>query len=124
MNFIYSILKNPTSKSRKIVIAFLLFILWFALTVWYIIIFDESVLVLSYNHGEENFTSIAYDRLLEGEKLAGEFVAQDENLGIVALRFEKLPRIPWDQEDKLIFRIKEAGADTWYYTGEYMSGLT
>jgi len=119
-----SLLSNPSSDLRKIAIGISLFFLWVGLTLWYIVIFDQSALVLSYNHGEANFTSITHERLLEGEKLKGEFVGEDDNLGIVSVRFEKLPRIPYHQEDRLVFRIKEKGAEEWYYENVYMSGLT
>ncbi len=105
-------------------IPLILFGLWFALTFWYIVIFDKSFTVLSYNHSEENFSDITHQRLLEDEKLSGEFTARENNLGIVAMRFRSFQRIPYDQEDLLVFRLKEKGDNDWYYEGEYMSGLT
>lgn len=110
-------------KNNKIIAILFLFLVWLGLTVWYIIIFDESVLVLSYGHSKESFVSRP-EKLLENTKISGSFVAQDENLGIVSLRFEKRRRIPYLQEDIMVFRIKEKNSPTWYYENEYRSGLT
>lgn len=109
---------------RFILIPFVLFCVWVALTFWYIVIFDQSALVLSYNHPTSDFTQITYNRLLKGQKLAGEFVAKDNNLGIVAIRFKSFERIPYNQEDTLIFRLKQKGQKGWYYQNQYRSGLT
>lgn len=126
MNFIN--FKNLINLKRKWIrfglIPALLLGLWFVLTFWYIIMFDQSVLVISYNHSADNFTSITHNRLLKGQKLAGEFVAKDNNLGIVALRFKSFQRIPYKDEDILVFRLKEKGARSWYYQNQYRSGLT
>lgn len=121
MNF-KKIMKNKWFKWG--ILPFLLFVLWFLLTCWYIIIFDQSLLVISYNHPTSSFTSITHDKLLKGEKLAGEFTAKDNNLGIVALRFKSFQRVPYKDEDSLRFRIKEKGASTWYYQNTYRSGFT
>ena len=103
---------------------FFLLVLWFALTFWYIVIFDQAVLVLSYNYSPSNFTEITHERLLKGQKLSGEFVARDNNLGIVALRFKSFQRIPYAQEDSLLFKFKEKGQKDWYYQNTYRSGFT
>lgn len=98
--------------------------IWFILTFAYIVMFDQSVLVISYNHSADNFTSSTHNRLLKGQKLAGEFIAKEDNLGIVAMRFKSFQRIPFKDEDMLVFRLKEKGQKNWYYQNKYRSGLT
>lgn len=98
--------------------------IWFVLTFAYIVMFDQSALVISYNHSADSFTSITHNRLLKGQKLAGEFIAKEDNLGIVAMRFKSFQRIPFKDEDMLVFRLKEKGQRDWYYQNEYRSGLT
>lgn len=108
---------------KWVVVPCVLLILWIALTFYYIIKVDQSFLVLSYNHGVESFSTISHDRLLKGQKLTGEFVAQENNLGIVALRFKSFQRIPYRYEDAMVFRIKEKNQKNWYYENNYRSGF-
>ncbi len=106
------------------VMPLLLLGIWLMLTFLYILYYDESATVVSYNHNKENFTQIPEGKLLKGQKITGEFTAQDNNLGILAIRFKQQQRIPWKEEDLLTFRIKEKGAKEWYYQNNYYSGLT
>ena len=99
----------------------LLFFLWLFLTFWYIIIFDQSVLVISYGHGKDSFAKFTNHKILRGELVSGQFVAIDDNLGIVALRFQSSQRVPYEQEDSLLFRLKEKGTSQWYYENTYRS---
>lgn len=117
---------NTIWRSKWVIwglIPILLLGLWFAMTFWYIVKFDQSFLVLSYNHNKESFTQLTHDRLVKGEKLVGEFTAHEDNLGIVALRFKSFQRIPYKNEDTLVFRIKEKGQKDWYYVNQYRSGF-
>ncbi len=109
---------------KKIIFGVLLFFVWILLTAWYVVIYDQSFFITFQAHQEENFIDLSHDRLLKGEKISGEFKAERDNLGIVSLRFKKFLRIPYDQEDTLIFRIKEKDSSQWYYENEYRSGLT
>jgi hypothetical protein len=97
---------------------------WAILTLVTIINYDKSFLVLSQNLSQSSFTNIPNGALLKNEKITGSFVAKENNLGIVSIRFKQELRIPYKDEDTLIFRIKEKGANTWYYSGKFMSGLT
>jgi hypothetical protein len=118
--------KNKTFFKKKWVergiIFTLLILLWFFLTFWLIAGFDTSFSVLSYNYGKGNFTNLTYGKILAGQKISGEFQAQESNLGIVSIRFETGLRIPYDQEDIYVFRLKEKGQEKWYYENTYRSG--
>lgn len=101
---------------------FLLLVLWLFLTCFYIITYDKSLTVISYFHDKENVSSIN-DKILKGEIVSGEFVAIENNLGIVSLKFKLFDRPRFIDEDTLVFRIKEKGAKNWYHQNSYMDGL-
>lgn len=54
--------------------------------------------------------------LLANHKIVGEFVARDNNLGIVLVRFDNFQRI---SSDSVRFGIKEKGSSTWFYQNDY-----
>jgi hypothetical protein len=117
-------IKNITHYKwmKRIVFPILLVGLWFLLTAWYITV-AQSILVLSYPHPKESFTNFTSAKLLKGDSITGEFIAQEENLGIVAIRFQKFERIPYTHEDMLLFQFKEKGHKDWYYQNYYRSGF-
>lgn len=120
--------KRRSNKINKLVtwviIPLALILLWLVASVIYSSTYNGSYTVITHNHSKDSFTNIPNKKLLKGEKITGEFVAQDDNLGILAIRFKQGRRIPWEKEDILQFRIKEKGATEWYYENEYYSGLT
>lgn len=112
------------SKAFKYVgMPLLLFLLWAGLTLQYIIAFDSSLLILPSNYSASNFTKITFSPLTKGMKIAGEFVAQENNLGILQLRFNYHKRVAYTDEDNLRFRIKEKDSKVWYYQSVFKSGL-
>lgn len=96
------------------VIPLFLFLFWLFFSEVFSPLSSFSVVV--YNHHRENFTTYHKGELLKGQKVDGEFVAQENNLGIVAVRFHTYERI---NSDSLIFRIKQKGSPTWYYQNLY-----
>lgn len=114
---------KKTKLIKYFVILFFLFLIWFLGTFWAIIKYDQSVLIMSFSHNTNDFTQINHEKLMKGQKISGEFVAKDDNLGIVSLRFKSFQRVSYKQEDKLIFRLKEKGAKDWYYKNQYRSGF-
>jgi len=113
-----------TNKIVKwLIIPLCLFGLWFILTLWNIIVFHQSFLIVSYSHSSDNFTQLTNDKLLKGEKITGEFIAQEPNLGIVGIRFKSFQRVAYKDEDALVFRLKEKSQKDWYYENTYRSGF-
>lgn len=100
-----------------------LFLLWIFLTFWYVITFDTSFSVWSYNHKNSNIKNLNFNLFYKGEVFRGEFKAQDNNLGIVSIRFQTYTRPPYKYEDKYLFRLKEKNAKKWYYSNIYRSGF-
>jgi len=77
---------------------------------------DVSFLTLTFDHPMSQLVSWKTGELLSGEKIVGQFTAQDGYLGIVAVRFDNLLRI---NDDGVIFRIREKDASRWYYQNKY-----
>ena len=100
-----------------------LLLLWVVLTVLYVITFDTSFSIWSYNHPNADFTKLTFNPLYKGTEIAGQFKAQDNNLGIVSIRFQTFIRPPYSLEDHYLFKLKEIGAKNWYYENTYRSGL-
>lgn len=64
----------------------------------------------------DEFRNINNKELLKGEKIAGEFEAKNNNLGIISILFNTHNRI---NDDYLQFKIKEKGDTQWYYDNKY-----
>lgn len=111
------------SLMKHIFISAFLLCLWPVLTLAYIVSSDISFTILSYNHGKENIAQVSYDKLTKGKKIKGSFKAEDNNLGIVAVRFAYAQRVPYRFEDNFAFRIKEQNAKMWYYQNTYRAGI-
>lgn len=54
--------------------------------------------------------------LLKGEKVTGKFKTKENNFGILLVKFAKLSAIV---TDKIIFRIKVDGEESWHYENTY-----
>lgn len=80
-----------------------------------------SVLTVRENPSNLKFTHTS--KLLKGDKLTGEFVGKENNLGIVYIKFNNYVKPDYLDEDTLIFKIKEKGAKSWYLTNKYKSGI-
>src|SRR3989344_161164 len=77
---------------------------------------DVSFLTLTFDHSLSQLVNWKIGELLSGEKIIGQFTAQENYLGIVAVRFDNLLRI---NDDWVIFRIREKSVPQWYYQNKY-----
>lgn len=78
---------------------------------------DEiSLLTLTYGFSRNQLISWKDGELYAGEKIVGEFIAKENYLGIVAVRFDNFAHI---NDDYVIFRLKEKGNKSWYYQNRY-----
>ena len=82
-----------------------------------------SFSVLLYKHSQSDIRQVSAEKLLKGNRIAGEFRAKDNYLGIVMLRFDEYVKPDSSGEDILAFRLKEKGSKDWYYFNNYRSGL-
>jgi hypothetical protein len=115
-------MKKYTNLTKFFLIPLALIGLWLGLTFFYISTF-ESFSIVPFNH-RDKLNKYIDKPLLDNQKIIGEFIAVENNLGIIAIRFQLRSRIPFAQEDDLVFRLKEKGTGEWYYIGNYKSGLT
>ena len=91
----------------------------------------SNLTVVQTNLGEEAFSvttkapgnfqveNVDYGELIKGEKLQGSFIATNDFLGQVSIRFYNFQRI---NPDSVVFRIKEEGTKDWYYESAYTTG--
>ena len=94
---------------------FVLLCAWFLLSL--IFNSDGPVSVLTYRMNDNtDAIQLKIKEIYKGQKVNGEFLARDNNLGIVSVRFNTFKRI---NDDVLIFRIKEKGDKEWFYENRY-----
>lgn len=114
--------RNKLTFKRLVIISFLI-LLWIVLTVFNIFNYNLSLSVISYTHSKDNFYNFTTKRIFAGDKISGEFQAEEDYLGIVSVGFSTFEEVSYSDQDVLVFRIKEKGADKWYYENTYRSGL-
>lgn len=105
---------------KWVLIPVVLIIFWLTSSVLYSS--HESFTVLEFAHGDEVLRRTESIRLYRGTKINGSFTAKEDNLGIVALRFGYVPRVEFDKQDIIIFKIREKGNNNWISENEYKSG--
>jgi hypothetical protein len=118
------VLKKQNQKNKKLeykrgvkyfAIPIFLAVLWLALSLLNVNK-NAGLTVLAYPHGIKDTKEWKTQELLAGEKATGEFTARDNNLGIVAVRFNTFFRI---NDDVVRFRIKDKGDKSWDYENDY-----
>lgn len=77
---------------------------------------NDSLSVVSTNYNKDSFKSYSDTELYKGQKVSAEFKAKEDNLGIIAVRFNTFGRI---NGDYLTFRVKEKEKEGWYYETRY-----
>ena len=105
---------------RYVVIPTILILFWIISS----ILFSSGVpfSVITQNSKISFFEKTNY-YLFKNALIKGQFLAKENNLGIVSIRFVPHQAIPYDEEDTLIFKIKEKGTAKWYSQNFYRSGL-
>ncbi len=98
-----------------------LLFLWISLSIVYSS--DMSFSVLQYPHYQDKKNNFFGKKLLKGQRLFGEFSAKDNHLGIVAVMFGKVHKAEGEDEEIILFRIKEKKSKEWLYVNEYKLGL-
>lgn len=93
-----------------------LFILGIFNLITYIKSSEFGILNLDLQGNSDQIIATQSGELLKGDKVWGKFHSQFTNLGILSVRFFNEDR---DSKDTLVFRIKEVGAEKWYYEAKY-----
>lgn len=84
---------------------------------------QTSFSVIDYAHSAKDIREFPSGKILKGKKIKGTFIARENNLGIVKIRFSDFIQQNYNAEDILAFRIKEEGDTSWRYFNNYRSGL-
>lgn len=105
---------------KKVVIPVILLIFWLVFS----LLFNSyvNVLTLTQNYPRSNLTQAPQGLLVKDESIVGELTADENNLGILAIRFAPHRELQYDQQDSLMFKIKEKNAQTWLYQRIYGAG--
>jgi len=111
------LIKIPSLKkyTSYFLIPALLIFLWIFLSIIYNSYASISVLTYPDNNNTYKIESHTKE-IYKGETIYGEFKANENNLGIISVRFNTFARI---NDDVLIFRIKEKNAKKDYYDNFY-----
>lgn len=112
-------LKSPNVFVKKwLVVPILLLLVWFFLSIIYLVSSDFSFTVLSFNHNNEKQATTQDNPSGVNREWTGSFVSKENYLGIVSIVFEKTEKPVFD---KLSFMIRERGDTEWYETNTYDS---
>ena len=76
---------------------------------------DYNPTVIVENH---KFTNQQNKEMLKGSKVTEQFIAENNHLGTISIKFNTHNRI---NNDYLQFRIKESGSNDWYYSNKYQA---
>lgn len=77
---------------------------------------SEPISIITYSKAQGDMITPMEKPLMKGEIITGEFVAQSNNLGTLAIRFGTYKRAG---SDVIIFNIKEKSENDWYYQANY-----
>lgn len=113
------LLSKREVKWGLIPLIFILF--WLSLSVFFIS--GAKFTILSYVHNNKVIENLERYILFKGHKVNGEFKAYEDHLGLIYIRFKTPTFVSFDQEDTVIFRIKEKGKKEWIQANSYRSGL-
>ncbi len=100
-------------KKLRLILIIFLFIVGVLLSLF---TYSEKFSILSFSYNRNNFINFQNKELLKGKKLEGKFDAKENNLGIIAVRFNTYGRI---NKDSVVFRIKQKNTNFWYYQNKY-----
>lgn len=100
-------------KKLRLILIIFLFTLGVLLS---LLTYSEKFSILFFSYNKNNYLNLQTTELLKGQKIIGEFIAKENNLGIVAVRFNTYGRI---NKDSVIFSIKQKNENSWYYQNKY-----
>jgi hypothetical protein len=98
---------------KRFIILFSLLSIWVIMTIFQIVKSDISPTVFSRISRVDIFKNNKSRDLLKNEIRSGEFVATNNNLGIIVIRFNTHGK---SVKDQFVFKIKEKSAKNWYYS--------
>lgn len=76
----------------------------------------SNLSIVMHQYSKDVFETYKEGELLTGDKISATIFSRENNLGIIAIRFDTLGRL---NDDLFTFRIKEKGNKDWYYENVY-----
>jgi len=77
--------------------------------------------VLTYTHGSF-ISSDGYEKIIKNHTITEEFIAKDNNLGLIILKFKDYNKPEFEQEDTLLFQLRYKDSGDLIYSNKYRSG--
>lgn len=105
---------------RLFVIPVLLFIFWVSFSLLFST--HDGIFTLIHNYNNTSIIQSPPGKLLKGESIIGKFRATENNLGILSVQFVIPQQVAYEDQDILIFKIKEKDTSTWWYQNAYKAG--
>jgi len=102
------------------IVSMILFLAGLFLLLSHIYHSDFSFTIISNTYPTDSLKTSRTHELFKGDKITGLFIAKENNLGILMVRFDNLKRI---NDDVIRFRLKRQGSDSWYFEGDYSTKM-
>lgn len=113
-------IKSLPAFVKWIIIPLFLFIFGMTASLFYSTYQSFTVLQFAHNlTSKDNFNAV---KLYKNKKITGVFTATENHLGIIAVRFNKVPKPGYDKEDVILFKLRQKGNSKWLYENKYHSG--
>ncbi len=112
----------------NIIIPGILLLIGFGLSVFSSLTHNASYTILPYEHKSSYTISPSQGELYAKQTIKGEFKAEENNLGAVAVRLHNYNKeheeigILKKQDDTIVFRLKEKNDQKWIYEQKYSGG--
>lgn len=91
-----------------------LLVLWFVFTISFSS--SSAFTVLEYPQSRDDYITKNYSEIYKGETARGLVLAQENNFGVISIRFNTFNRI---NNDEVLFRVREYGKKEWAYENKY-----
>lgn len=98
---------------KRFIISIILLSIWIIMTTLQVIKSDISLTVLSRVNKTDIFKNNKSRELIKNEVKSGEFMATNNNLGMIVIRFNTHGK---SVNDQFIFKIKEKDSPKWHYS--------
>lgn len=100
----------------RILIPSLLFLLWIVLIIHQAYIIENVFTILTDTYASNQINELPKGEMLNGQKITGDFTANEDYLGIIGFRFWTFYRL---NSDYIKFQIREKGETSWYYSNQH-----
>lgn len=107
---------NKAKIYLRIIVGIVLLFFWIGLIFYQSFQIEKVFTVLTQEYPRSEVLSLPNGEIYQGTKIISEFIATENNLGIIGFRFWTYYRL---NDDYLIFRIREKNSLDWYYQNKY-----